>query len=310
MRRHQAVRPPPAPPPPSPPPVRRHPTPPHPPAFPPAPVGHPLSQGMQLATFPSSSTCVPKTADWRVRSVYTSSIPRSSVPVRRAGSDAYRHRRRSGDPLADLPPGDRIVEPSVTKAHRRWLRQHAGDFGRRAGLAVRQPHARHPAAVAQGVEPLVIDGRRRLQVEHHHRTVEPLHDGQDRRRQMVGGHIEEHQIDLLAGEERSRFERAGRAVHHAGVRHLHARVALHPIADARLIAFQFIEQAVELAPVGIEPRSEQADFCVGIHKPYDFFRFLSQCKSSTDRDPSISVFDLKIIQTASVRFRFFDLIVI
>jgi len=85
-------------------------------------------------------------------------------------------------------------------------------------------------------------------------------------------------IDLLAGEERSRFERAGRAVHHAGVRHLHARVALHPIADARLIAFQFIEQAVELAPIGIEPRSEQADFCVGIHKPYDFFDFCLNAK--------------------------------
>ena len=242
-------------------------------------VGHPLAQGVQLAHFEQFDVRPEDGRLAREVGIYVEHPPvvvsqyAEPVPTH-TGTDA-----RSGDPLADLPPGDRIVEPSRHEgAPPVAARQHAGDFGRRAGLAVRQPHARHPAAVAQGVEPLVIDGRRRLQVEHHHRTVEPLHDGQDRRRQTVGGHIEEHQIDLLAGEERSRFERAGRAVHHAGVRHLHARVALHPIADARLIAFQFIEQAVELAPIGIEPRSEQADFCVGIHKPYDFFDFCLNAK--------------------------------
>ena len=51
--------------------------------------------------------------------------------------------------------------------------EHAGHFRHRAGLAVRQPLAGHPTAVAHAVQVIVVDRRGGLQVQHDHRHAEP-----------------------------------------------------------------------------------------------------------------------------------------
>ena len=75
-------------------------------------VGHPLAQGMQLAHFEQFDVRPEDGRLAREVGIYVEHPPvvvsqyAEPVPTH-TGTDA-----RSGDPLADLPPGDRIVEPS------------------------------------------------------------------------------------------------------------------------------------------------------------------------------------------------------
>src|SRR5664279_716782 len=71
------------------------------------------------------------------------------------------------------------------------------NFWRRAGLAVRQPLARHLAAVAKRVEVLVVDRGHRLQIEHKNRHADLLHQRQDSVAERIGRDEEKNDLDVL-----------------------------------------------------------------------------------------------------------------
>ena len=139
--------------------------------------------------------------------------------------------------------------------------EHAGHFRHRAGLAVRQPLAGHPTAVAHAVQVIVVDRRGGLQVQHDHRHAEPLHHRQHRRRQRVSRYVQEHQFHIVFFQPPRGGVRFRRVVHHPGVDHLGPHAA-HFFRDLPLVALQTFQQTVELPPISIQSDSKKSDFHV------------------------------------------------
>ena len=75
-----------------------------------------------------------------------------------------------------------------------------GDFRHGAGRAVGQPFARHPGAVAQRVEPRVVDGRARRRFSTITGTFARRTTGKHGGRQRVGGDVQENQVHVGLAE--------------------------------------------------------------------------------------------------------------
>ena len=170
-----------------------------------------------------------------------------------------RHPRRF-DPPADTSPRlglfqiarhDVVAQPQPI--------EHAGHFGHRAGLTVSQPLAGHASPVAQRIECVVVDGSRRLQIQHDDRPARPLHDGQHRRRERISRYIKEDQLHAPLFEQTCRPLGLAGFVHHARIDHFRTE-PLHSLGDAPAISVEAGEQPVELSPIGVEPDTEQAYF--------------------------------------------------
>jgi len=161
------------------------------------------------------------------------------------------HARRA-DPGGDLLPGplvavDRAGDGVVGDPR---AGERAGQLGHAAGRAVGQPFA--------GVGVLVVERRRGLEPEQHHRHLGRLHG----REHLAGGRVRdgvaEHEVDPRAREAVARLARPLGRVHQSGRHHLAAELA-YPLLDAALVGLDALAQAVELRPVRRKPDSEDAD---------------------------------------------------
>ena len=135
--------------------------------------------------------------------------------------------------------------------------EHARHLGYRARLAVGQPLAGHPAPVPQRIDIIVIDGRRRLQVQHHHRNIQAADDRQHRRRKRISRDIKENQLHVVLLKQCRRRIRFGRIVDHAGIGHFDAHRA-DPVRDLAPVTFEPVKQSFELPPIGIQPDSKKS----------------------------------------------------
>ncbi len=106
------------------------------------------------------------------------------------------------DPARDLVPRQGIVvqHPRDLVEGDPRAPEDVGDLRHRAGLAVGQPLAGHAGAVAEGVEPRVVDGGARREVEDDDRHPGPAHHGEHGGRERVGGDVEEDEVHVLLAE--------------------------------------------------------------------------------------------------------------
>ena len=129
-----------------------------------------------------------------------------------------------GDPIGDFVPTTRVVAEHAGDLVERDAGpvEDVGDLRHGAGGAIRQPLARHLRPVAESVERLVVDRRRRLQIENDHRHFRAPHDRQHGRRQGVRRDVQEDEVDVRPAEVVPRDERLFRRVDQAEVHDLDA----------------------------------------------------------------------------------------
>src|SRR5581483_1419375 len=159
---------------------------------------------------------------------------------------------RRVDPVADDIPGGIAVEkrPRHRPVGDACAREGSGELGHAAGRAVREPFA--------GRHPFVVDGARRLQVEHDDGRLRLLHRGEHLRRGRIRRRVEHHQLHARRGELRTRLARLLRAVDEARRDDLCAELR-QPALEVLLIALEPFAQAVELRPVRRQADPEHAD---------------------------------------------------
>ena len=135
--------------------------------------------------------------------------------------------------------------------------EHAGHLGHRAGLAVGEPLAGHPSPVAHRVEPVVVDSRLGLQIQHDDRNAQPLYDGQYGRRKRIRRYVEEDQFRTVLAQQLRRRLGFGRLVDHPGVDNLGSRFG-EPIGYPAAVPLQTSQQALELGPISVQSYSEKS----------------------------------------------------
>ena len=115
-----------------------------------------------------------------------------------------------------------------------------------------QPFAGHHPAIAQLVERLIVDSADRLQVQHDHRGLGALHDGQYRRAQRVSRDIKQDEVDRFTSQFVSDVTRTHWVVNNTGIDEVHIRSQLsQPVCNLSLVSPQAFEQSFKLTPVGI-----------------------------------------------------------
>lgn len=135
----------------------------------------------------------------------------------------------------------------------------AGNLRHRAGLAESQPFACHFSPVSEGVEPGIVDGLIRLEVEDNHRDFGLLHNRKDCRGKRIGGDIKKdesyiarlkkfggplrfvHRIDKACGND---FSASGRKV----------------FLDFFQVALEPLSKSCKLRPVSLKADAEKPDF--------------------------------------------------
>ena len=167
-------------------------------------------------------------------------------------------------------PGDQVIIDAAAV-------EHVGDFGHRAGLAIREPLAGHKAPVAQGIEGRVVDRSDGLEVEHDDGHLRPLGDGQDGMREGVGRYIEEYRLDAFPCEA---FARGAGLVGVVDQPHVHDFGAQlgEPLGDIALVPEEPLPETRELGPVGIEAYPEQSDLRAGSSHLDDYPTRIRKCE--------------------------------
>jgi len=166
---------------------------------------------------------------------------------------------RGVDPCADFLPGFGAVKHSGDQVVADTCAvEHAGDFRRRAGLAICQPFSGHFFPARQPIERFIVDARRRLQVEHHNRHLRLLYYRQDGGTECIGRDIKEDDFYLLAGEQLRSAVRLIHRVYQSSIHNGNAG-ALKPAVDRCLVAFQALFQPLKLRPVRVQTNAKQTD---------------------------------------------------
>jgi len=167
---------------------------------------------------------------------------------------------RGLDPLGHLAPARRIVLQHARDLVKRdaGAVEDVGNLRHRAGRAMGEPFAGHLRAVAELVEPRVINRRLGREVEDDDRHLRAPHNRQHGGRQRVGGDVQENQVHIRLPELVPRRERLLWRVHEAEVDDLDARQRQF-LRDAREVAFEPLLQARELRPVGVQADAEESD---------------------------------------------------
>ena len=167
---------------------------------------------------------------------------------------------RRGHPLPDLFPGrsifqitgdDVVTQPGPV--------EHVGDLRNGASLTVLQPHSGHPSPVAECIDLPVVDGGRRLQVQHDDGASDALGHGQNRRGETISGDIQKYEVHLPPGQQRRCRERLFGRIHHAPIDDLDVARSFDPGNDLRPVSVQMVAKTFELVPIRIESRSKEPD---------------------------------------------------
>ena len=154
------------------------------------------------------------------------------------------------NPSCDFIPARRVVVQHARDLVERdaGAVEHVGNFRDRAGGTVGEPLAGHLRAVAEPVEPGIVNRRFGREVEDDDRHLGPADDRQDGRRKGIRGGIQEDQVHVRLPEAMPGVDGLGRRVDQAQVDHLDAG-RLQLVRDAPQIALQAFLQASELRPV-------------------------------------------------------------
>src|SRR5437879_6465300 len=118
------------------------------------------------------------------------------------------------DPFADLIPRSGIVfqHPTDLKESDSAALEHIGDFRQGTSRTVGQPLARHLGAIAQTVEPSVINGGRRREVENDHWHFCPACHREYGGRKGISRDVQQNQIDIGAAKSMPCGERLVRSI--------------------------------------------------------------------------------------------------
>jgi hypothetical protein len=100
--------------------------------------------------------------------------------------------------------------------------ENIGNLRNRAGRTKCQPLSGHCRAVLEPVERLIIDGRLRLQIQHHHRHARSLNQRQNGIRKRIRCDVKKQHIDIFTAALVASLARALRRIHQSKVDHLHA----------------------------------------------------------------------------------------
>ena len=159
-------------------------------------------------------------------------------------------------PLLDLVPRLVVVEmPRDEVEVDSRPAENVGNLWDATRLTMREPFARHHAAVTHRIECFVVNRRDRLQVENDYRYPRSLDRRQNGGRERVSTDVEEDDLRLLAAEANPRLLRRGGGVHEADVYHLGAELA-EAVGDLRHVPLEPWLQPVKLWPVSREPDPE------------------------------------------------------
>ena len=120
-----------------------------------------------------------------------------------------------------------------------------------------EPLAGHPSPVAHRVEPVVVDSRLGLQIQHDDRNAQPLYDGQYGRRKRIRRYVEEDQFRIVLAQQLRRRLGFGRLVDHPGVDNLGSRFG-EPIGYPAAVTLQTRQQTLELGPISVQSYSEKS----------------------------------------------------
>ena len=167
---------------------------------------------------------------------------------------------RGFDPLGDLVPADGVViehPRDLVKGDSRPV-EDAGNLGHRACRAIGQPLAGHPGPVAHAIELGVIDRWTGLKIKDNHRHPGPAHHRQHRRRQGIGGRVQEDQVNVRLAEHVAGIEGPLRSVDQAKVDD-HDAGMLELVLNLLQVTLEPLLQPWELRPVGVQADAEESD---------------------------------------------------
>lgn len=120
-----------------------------------------------------------------------------------------------------------------------------------------EPFAGHPPPVAHRVEPVVVDSRLGLQIQHDDRNAQPLYDGQHGRRKRIRRYVEEDQFRIALAQQFRRRLGFGRLVDHPGIDNLGSRFG-EPAGYLAAVTLQTRQQTLELGPISVQSYSEKS----------------------------------------------------
>ena len=129
------------------------------------------------------------------------------------------------NPFRNFSPGCRVVVKRACYLEKRNAAavEDIGDFRHRTSLAVGQPFSGHLGAVAQAIEPVIVNGRRGTQIQNDDGHLSPPDDRQDGGRERIGCNVEEDEIDVGAPELVARREGLLGGVDQSQIHYLGAR---------------------------------------------------------------------------------------